>query len=320
MDPAVFANDIPLEIARAAHSGTSFSPERRAEQERESYAGQLARDWNELATLADTPEKLAQLEEEFERYRAGFRERSLAHLQAKSRCMSTMITGGSNFPVRRQQKLGHRADRRGAELLEFRNRALGRWRALGCAGDGYAGPRDLARAGGLLAMAKQTAANNPLLREIKRRMNVPTFRKASELMNSSGPEAVVVFMLGYFAEHAKLAQELELRTLGRCWTPEAIERRRRATGDVLVTAEASQGSRWCSSYETGDGIQGAKLHLFRVATESGGKVAAGDVLERDARDGQLFPSTEDAQAHALNAGRLAWYKVQSISVAGLGEG
>ena len=64
----VFANDVPHDLAQAAHQGTSFVPERRAEQEQADYAATLRADYEELTKLADTEEKQAQLAEEFARY------------------------------------------------------------------------------------------------------------------------------------------------------------------------------------------------------------------------------------------------------------
>lgn len=119
-----FATDIPFDLARRAHSGTSFSPEDRARSEIAGYAANLARELAELSKLATTPEKQATLAAEFLRYRQAFCGRYLEMLQAKSRCMSTMITGGSGFPVRRQRKLSDIADKRTKELIEFRTRAL----------------------------------------------------------------------------------------------------------------------------------------------------------------------------------------------------
>lgn len=124
MNPADLIHDIPEDLARRAHAGTSFVPEQRAEQERAGYASTLARDWTALAKLADTDAKRATLAVEFERYRQGYRRRVIAMLGAKSACMSTMITGSSNFPTRRMQKRGATADRRTEDLLEFRTRAL----------------------------------------------------------------------------------------------------------------------------------------------------------------------------------------------------
>jgi hypothetical protein len=123
MDPN-YADDIPLDVARSAHHGTSFDPERRGTQERSGYATTLSQDFAHLSNLATTDEKKATLETEFARYREGFRKRTLAHLSAKSRCFSTMITGPSNFPVRRHAKANAAEDRRRTELLEFRERAL----------------------------------------------------------------------------------------------------------------------------------------------------------------------------------------------------
>lgn len=119
-----FAADIPMAIACAAHAGTSFTPERRAEQERESYAAELSADYEMLARYANTDEKKAQLEEEFARYRSGYRRRFLVYLGARSRCMSTMITGGSNFPTARNQKRLDTERRRVDDLQGFRERAL----------------------------------------------------------------------------------------------------------------------------------------------------------------------------------------------------
>lgn len=121
---APFLADIPDDVSRAAHRGTSHVPERRGEQEREDYARTLAGDLERLSKLADTDTKRAALESEFSRYRAGYRERSIARLSAMSRCMSTMITGGSNFPIARNRKHSDRVDSKIVELIEYRERAL----------------------------------------------------------------------------------------------------------------------------------------------------------------------------------------------------
>ncbi len=119
-----FTQDIPESVARHAHAGTSFVPEERAQQERDGYAATLASDLAALAKLADTDEKQATLAVEFERYRQGYRRRTLAYLGARGACLSTMISGPSNFPTRRMQKRGATADKRRDELVEFRVRAL----------------------------------------------------------------------------------------------------------------------------------------------------------------------------------------------------
>jgi hypothetical protein len=119
-----FANDIPLSLAHAAHSGTSFVPDRRAEQERDGYAAGLAADYENLLKHAPTDEKRAILDAEFATYRAGYRKRYLAHLNSRSRCVSVMIAGPSRFPAARMEKRNRFADKRLEDLIEFRERAL----------------------------------------------------------------------------------------------------------------------------------------------------------------------------------------------------
>lgn len=118
------SDDIPLSLARAAHSGTSFVPDRRAQSEVEEHRRILADDYADLAKLADTDEKKDLLDSEFARYRAGLRGRKIALLSASSRIMSSMIAGPANFPVRQMEKRNATAHKRRVEYLEFRTRAL----------------------------------------------------------------------------------------------------------------------------------------------------------------------------------------------------
>jgi hypothetical protein len=162
-----FENDIPFELAQRAHSGTSFVPEDRAASERAGYASTLAGDYAELAKHATTDEQRATLDEEFARYRQGYRRRYLVYLGSRARCMSTMVTGGSNFPVERQRKRNDHASRKTDELINFRAAALAailktlhpEWRPI-MAGDANATTRldeKIANAERLQAMMK--AAN-----------------------------------------------------------------------------------------------------------------------------------------------------------------
>jgi len=124
MNKETFLHDISRESANRAHSGTSFSPEKRGEAEINDYASTLAADYENLSRSADTPEKRLLLETEFARYHEGYRLRYLAYLRSRSRCLSTMITGASNFPTRRNHKNNTVADGRREDLNEYRSRAL----------------------------------------------------------------------------------------------------------------------------------------------------------------------------------------------------
>lgn len=115
-----FSADIPLELAIRAHSGTSHSPERRGESEVSGYAQTLSGDLAEFTALAEKHGTGDQLAELLPRYREGYKRCTLAHLSAKSRCLSTMIAGGSNFPVRRTEKANATEHRRLEEVLNCR--------------------------------------------------------------------------------------------------------------------------------------------------------------------------------------------------------
>lgn len=76
------------EQARRAHYGTSFTPEKRADQECAWYDETVAR------LIA------AGKESAVEKYTALW----LKHMAAKARCLSSMITGPARFPVARNEK------------------------------------------------------------------------------------------------------------------------------------------------------------------------------------------------------------------------
>ena len=90
------------ESARQAHSGTSFSPEKRADGIIRCYSEEL--------------------EEDLKTMDGNYKEKYIAKLSTwlgrKSSCMSTMITGGANFPVRRNQRAN---DSEHKAYMEFRN-------------------------------------------------------------------------------------------------------------------------------------------------------------------------------------------------------
>lgn len=96
--------DIPYQTAYNAHSGTSFSPEKRAVQEQNMYFETLADMWDEFKPKAEKIDKLSDFKFEFSRLQAGYLKRKLAVLHSRNGLVSTMITGGSNFPVARMNK------------------------------------------------------------------------------------------------------------------------------------------------------------------------------------------------------------------------
>lgn len=124
MDTETLMNDIPLDLAGAAHAGTSMVPEERAHQERAGYARALTADYESLLKYADTDEKRALLVGEFTRYRESYAKRYRAYLGSRARIVSWMVAGPANFPARRMEKRNRVSEARLRDLLEFRERAL----------------------------------------------------------------------------------------------------------------------------------------------------------------------------------------------------
>ena len=118
-------DEIPYETARRAHYWTSFSPEKRAEQEQQRYFNTLKEVYDKYFKIASEKQMLDKFKSLFEKYHAGMLSRKLDELSAKSRTASTMITGGSNFNVRKNEKAlnVHRAKEE--ELFNFHEKYLG---------------------------------------------------------------------------------------------------------------------------------------------------------------------------------------------------
>lgn len=125
-----YLTDIPHEIAMRAYSGTSWTPEDRARMVRNEYAVGLAVDWEHLLELATTDEKRATLEAEWPAHRATCRVATLAWLGAHGACVSTMITGRSNFNVRRADKANARELRASQSMVKAREDSRDRIRRL----------------------------------------------------------------------------------------------------------------------------------------------------------------------------------------------
>lgn len=100
------------EAAYRAYQHISFDPEKRAAQTVKDYETELNED------LQSMPEA------EQERYTEGYKKYLFAFLSAKSRTMSSMITGPANFPVARNQKALNAEHARLCEFTEWRDKAL----------------------------------------------------------------------------------------------------------------------------------------------------------------------------------------------------
>jgi len=103
------------QTAYDAYRGTSFDPEKRATQTLKDYEEVLQDDLNQIS------EASAEIKEQ---YKQRFIKFFTAWLSSRSRIVSSMISGGSNFPVRRMQKYNNWEDNAYNRFSEFREKAL----------------------------------------------------------------------------------------------------------------------------------------------------------------------------------------------------
>lgn len=119
--PGVSHSDIPYSLATQAHYGTSMVPERRGFQEQNDYVTTMNNAWAQIQKMGDDPEAQR---EQFDEFKARFTPKFRDYLNSKSRVVSAMIAGPSNFPTRRNQKRGDAADNKAREMMDFEERAL----------------------------------------------------------------------------------------------------------------------------------------------------------------------------------------------------
>lgn len=112
-------SDVNRELAMRAHSGTSMVPDKRAFQVQCEYVTEMHQRFSELRPLAVTDDQRAALGNALRDYQSGYITKLAALLSAQSRCLSSMIAGPSNFPVRRMEKANRSADKRRDEFLEW---------------------------------------------------------------------------------------------------------------------------------------------------------------------------------------------------------
>lgn len=122
-EPQISPQDLPYEVARRAHMGTSHTPEDRGKGEQEDYARKMRNTYQELSKLAQTPEQKGVLNQEFKRYQGNYLNKLKSQLEAKSRIVSPLVAGPSNFPTRKMERANKTADKRLQELISFDKKA-----------------------------------------------------------------------------------------------------------------------------------------------------------------------------------------------------
>ena len=112
-------DDLNYDMAYRAYSGISFDPEKRAAQEQKDYVASMQDMYEKLSALAKTPEQKAEMWKQLQNYKEGYLKYEEKYLSAKSRTLSSMITGSSNFPVERNRKAMDTEQKRLQEFLDW---------------------------------------------------------------------------------------------------------------------------------------------------------------------------------------------------------
>lgn len=100
-----FTADLPpLKTIELSYRGISFSEEKRAKSEVKEWGDELVSIYNDKLKKAEKKDRVAEFHETFDLLYPRFLKRKLTIISRRSGLLSTMITGGSNFPVRSQKK------------------------------------------------------------------------------------------------------------------------------------------------------------------------------------------------------------------------
>lgn len=105
------------ELAYQGFANTSFSPRERAESVIRDYSSELLDDLANLEKLNPSPDELTRYQSNYERY-------FISWLSAKSRCISSMITGPARFPVARAEKANRNEHNKHEEFRQWREKAI----------------------------------------------------------------------------------------------------------------------------------------------------------------------------------------------------
>ena len=118
--------DVNRALAVRAHEGTSHVPERRADGVAADYVGHMNSVGARFAKYATDDASKEKLAAALKTYKHGYLSKLNAWLGARSRTMSTMVTGPARFPVRSNNKKMDTERRRMDELTDWSDKALKR--------------------------------------------------------------------------------------------------------------------------------------------------------------------------------------------------
>ena len=116
--------DFDRRAIESSYRGTSFVPDKRARDEIESRINWFNGHVDEFESMCTNDEQRAYLAEQLVRFKAKYLGHALSISAAQGRCISTMIAGGSNFPVRSAEKANASHMRHINAMLDWQPRAI----------------------------------------------------------------------------------------------------------------------------------------------------------------------------------------------------
>jgi len=205
------------DLAYRAHSNISFSPEKRAYKIVANYEGQLNDD------LKNIPET------ERERYIEGYVKRLSSWLSAKSNCLSSMITGPTNFPVRKAERANRTEENRFGDFVLWRDKAL---KAIARKKE-EAKPEEQKN-------VEQLAFWKEQVDKLFRGWLVDRFRSRLETVARTGNVELVRSVLNYFAKQQKEKGVVLATPRHGVWKLAEVAEKFRASLESVKTTESSE--------------------------------------------------------------------------------
>ena len=119
-------NDIDKETASRAFSGVSFDPEERGQKVREDYVTTLQGIWEKAKEFGKTEEQKDALVEEFDKFQKQYITLLNDYLNTYNGFYSTMISGASNYPTAKMEKLRNRIEDKYRKIIDFEEAGIKR--------------------------------------------------------------------------------------------------------------------------------------------------------------------------------------------------
>lgn len=176
------------ESAYRAYSNISFSPEKRAESIVKDYSEELDADLIIISEIA--PDYAPKYKEKYIQL--------ISHwLRSKSNCISSMITGPANFPVRRAEKANRNEENRYKEFRDWRDKIFLSFQK-------QAKKQAIIDAGGEIEIAKQKLSDAIVTQEYMKRINkayTAYIKKPNSLQISDLSESEKEFVIKWFPRY-----------------------------------------------------------------------------------------------------------------------